>query len=265
MRNYNRNFRDLFSFYRYSMRESNSSKKVSRKSTDLDWYGGVTWDEACSLATHGWEKGLEEIECYRVELYENIVNTIPTQAIAHDVSGYAVDVGAYLSNDPACFLRRDIVESVAKTRIVRVVVSLSASASVKPEIIIKRGAMICAMVDAMEQAGYSVEIVGNEHTKSYRATSETNIVLKQSNQPLNVSCLAFCLAHPAMLRRMLFSLKELIGWADYSDAYGIPIDATNQGDIYFGAICADRSPSTREMTETILSKMKLFGIELRII
>ena len=262
MENYNLDFEDLYSFYRFAMTRSDSREKSSRKMYNLDWYGGVTWKEACQLATHGWEEGAREVEKYRALLYENLVQYLPRQNIENAVSGYAVDVGAYLSNAPECFYRREMNEPVATAPVVRIVVSLAFSASVRPEIITKRGAMICAMADAIEQLGYSVEIIGNDAVESRGKYSEINIVLKQSTCTLNVATLAFCLAHPAMLRRLLFSAEEKTGWADFAYAYGVPIDSSNRGDIYFGAIRTGVSPSIEEMTEDVLSKMKGVGIEL---
>ena len=262
MANYNLDFEDLYSFYRFAMTQSDSRTKISRKMYDLGWYGGVTWKEACQLATHGWEEGAMEVEKYRALLYENLVQYLPRQNIVNAVSGYAVDVGAYLSNSPECFYRREMNEPIANAPVVRIVVSLAFSASVRPEIITKRGAMICAMVDAIEQSGYSVEIIGNEAVTSRGKNSEINIILKQSTRALNVASLAFCLAHPAMLRRLLFSAEEKTGWADFAYEYGTPIDASEPGDIYFGAICTSVSPSIEDMTEDVLSMMKSIGIGL---
>ena len=262
MANYNLDFEDLYSFYRFAMTRSDSRKKSSRRMSNLGWYGGVTWKEACQLATHGWEEGAREVEKYRALLYENIAQYLPRQNIENAVSGYAVDVGAYLSNVPECFYRREMNEPIANAPVVRIVVSLSFSASVHTEIITKRGAMICAMADAIEQSGYSVEIIGNEAAESWGEKSEINIVLKQSTRALNVATLAFCLAHPAMLRRLLFSAEEKTGWADFDTLYGSPIDSSDPGDIYFGAIRTSVSPSIEDMTEDVLSKMKGIGIEL---
>lgn len=262
MANYDLDFEDLYSFYRFAMTQSDSGEKSSRKMYDLGWYGGVTWKAACQLATHGWEEGAREVEKYRALLYENLVQYLPRQNIENAVSGYAVDVGAYLSNAPECFYRREMNEPIANAPVVRIVVSLAFSASVHPEIITKRGAMICAMADAIEQLGYNVEIIANESTASRGEKCEINIVLKQSTRALNVSCLAFCLAHPAMLRRLLFSAEEKNGWADFAYDYGVPIDSSDPGDIYFGAIRTSVSPSIEDMTKDVLSKMKDLGIKL---
>lgn len=262
MATYDVDFDDLYSFYTFAMSQSNSREKCSRETRDLDWYGGVSWEEACFLANYGWEKGTIEVEKYRAVLYGNLVEYLPRQSIISAISGYAVDVGAYLSNAPECFYRREMNKPVASAPVVRIVVSLAFSASVKPEVITKRGAMVCAMVDAIEHSGYSVEIIGNEACESKGITSEINIVLKQSAQPLNIPAMAFCLAHPAMLRRMLFSVEEKTGWADFADHYGTPVDASESGDIYFGAIRSEVSPSVEDMTNVILNRMMEIGIEL---
>ena len=262
MANYNIDFDDLYSFYTFAMSQSGSREKSSRTVDNLDWYGGASWEEACFLVNHGWEKGTIEVEKYRAVLYKNLVEYLPRQSIINAVSGFAVDVGAYLSNAPECFYRREMKESIATAPVVRIVVSLAFSASVKPEVITKRGAMICAMADAIEHSGYSVEIVGNEACESKGERSEINIILKQSTQALNVPTIAFCLAHPAMLRRMLFSVEEKTGWADYADRYGTPVDASESGDIYFGAIRSEVSPSVEDITTDILNRMQSIGIDL---
>jgi len=46
-----------------------------------------------------------------------------------------------------------------------------------------------------------------------------------------MSDLAFCLAHPAMLRRIMFSVAELEGWSDFVYNYGYPAEASDKGDI----------------------------------
>ena len=260
MANYNRDFEDLYSFYRFAMTRCDSRNKSSREKHNLSWYGGVTWKEACQLATCGWAEGAREVEKYRAIIYENLVEYLPQQNIENAVSGYAVDIGAYLSNCPECFYRRELSKPVAKAPVVRIVVSLSFSASVHPEIIVKRGAMICAMADAVEQAGYSVEIIANDSAEYRGVTSEMNVVVKQSTRALNVASLAFCLAHPAMLRWLFFSAEERTGWADYAYAYGYPIDASEPGEVYFGAIRTGVSPSMDEMKSDILKRMSKLGI-----
>ncbi len=53
-----------------------------------------------------------------------------------------------------------------------------------------------------------------------------------ATQSLSMIELVFCLAHPAMFRRMVFSLAEQEGWSDFAPGYGYPARASNRGDLY---------------------------------
>ncbi|MBK7037860.1 MAG: hypothetical protein IPH42_16340 [Bacteroidetes bacterium] len=106
--------------------------------------------------------------------------------------------------------------------------------------------MICALVDALEYAGHRAEVICNVaasrnqydrdgHNKE-NGWFEVDVKVKPSDQPVELSSLAFCLAHPSMLRRIVFSVEELVGWSDYADRYGYPAEATEKGDIYIKEI-----------------------------
>ena len=68
-----------------------------------------------------------------------------------------------------------------------------------------------------------------KHQFSRNGKVRNRFNFKKAQQSLNIVELAFCLAHPAMLRRFMFSVAELEGWADYAHAYGIPDEATDKG------------------------------------
>lgn len=262
MENYYRRFPDWNSFLRFALQRSDSRNKTSRQMHDLDWFGGVTWKEAWELATHGWKEGAEKIKHYRTEIFNLLSEHIPTQSVVNATTGYAVNVGAYLSNDPECFIYRELNNNDEPPKQFRLVVSVARSSSVSSEVIITRGAMICAMVDAIEMAGHRVEIICNEKSESYGRVHEIDIVVKQYNQPLNIAGLSFCLAHPAMSRRLLFSADERTGWADFARNYGTPVDATDQGDNYFGAMRTSTCPDIKEVESEIIERMVSMGIIL---
>jgi hypothetical protein len=88
-----------------------------------------------------------------------------------------------------------------------------------------------------------------------------DITLKKANQPLQMVEFAFCLAHPAMLRRMMFSVAELEGWADYSSCYGYPAKATNKGALYLEEVFS-KEVSNEEAIEWILLELKKLGIQI---
>lgn len=73
--------------------------------------------------------------------------------------------------------------------------------------------------------------------------------------------MAFCLAHPAMLRRFMFSVAELEGWADYAHAYGIPDEATDKGDLYIDEIYSYIVPNSQAIN-WVTEKLKKLGVQI---
>ena len=255
-------YEDYSSFLNKAFRESNSTEKESRQATSLDWYGGVTWEQACLLARGGWIEGMGLIEKYRSRITPMLTDNILRPVPIDNVHGFAVNVGAYLSNFPECFYDREYEKKNYPGRLFSLVVSCSYSCGVDTDVVIQRGAMVCALVDALEFAGHRVEVICNETSSSGQYKDETDIVIKKHDQPLDLSGLAFCIAHPAMLRRILFSINELSGWADMSRDYGSPDEASYKGDLYIDEINSGKI-SDSEAIVWLKDKLKSFGIEMR--
>ncbi|MCS6904155.1 MAG: hypothetical protein RML72_03200 [Bacteroidia bacterium] len=266
-------FENLGDFWKYAMQESNAYNKCSR--TDVSaWSGNVTWEEAKILALHGWKEGMKEIEKYRAKISPLITPKVMRPQPVYSHAGYVVDIGYFLANQPECFIHKQLEEKKEPGRIIKVVCSVSFSADISPETIIQRGAMICALVEAIEYAGDRAEVICNnatsiDGTKEHREGQkkeegwfEISVVVKKANQPLEMTDLAFCLAHPAMLRKMIFSVKELEGWADFTrGGYGYPSAATDKGDIYIEEIFSG-TVSDNQAIDWVLSQLENLGIKI---
>ena len=264
---------NLNEFWLFAMRDSNAYKKDSRDNNDLDWYGGLTWKEAKKMAISGWREGMLEIEKYRAKIAPIITEKVLRIRQTYSISGYNVDVGAYLSNEPECFISREYEERNYPGKIFKLVASISFSAAISPETIIQRGAMICALIDAIEYAGHRVEVVCNNSlsacdSKQCRTGKLKNkgwfeiaVNVKKANQPLEMTDLAFTLAHPAMLRRIMFSVAELEGWSDFIYNYGYPAEATDKGDIYIKEIFSG-TVSDEKAINWVLEELKNLNINI---
>lgn len=266
-------FDDLSDFWRYAMKDSAARNKESRSEYHLDWSGGLTWTQAKAMALSGWREGLEKIDRYRAQIAPTITQHVlrPTQVYA--MAGHYVDVGSYLANEPECFITRAYEQRNYPGRLFKLVCSMSFSAAITPETIIQRGAMVCALVDAIEYAGHRVEVVCNDastisQTEAYRTGHrksdgwfEVSVVVKKSQQPLEMSDLAFCLAHPAMLRRMMFSMAEIEGWSDFAHNYGYPAEASDKGDLYIREVFSGTVPDS-EAISWVLEELKKLGVDL---
>ena len=265
MKQFYSKYEDYSSFLTQAFKESASKIKSSRSEYDIEKDGRVAGDLACQMARCGWIEGMELIEKYRCRITPVLTDTILRPVPANNIHGFAVDVGAYLSNLPDCFIDREFEKRNYPGRLFTLVVSCSYSWSVSTDVIIQRGAMICALVDAMEYAGHRVEVICNDTSTIYGGDykNEVDVVLKKHDQALDLSQLAFCLAHPAMLRRIMFSINELSGWADLSRGnYGFPYEATNKGDLYIDEINTGKV-SDGEAIAWLVDKLESLGVEMR--
>ncbi len=266
-------FEDLNDFWSFAMQESKAYTKSSRENYNLEWHGGLTWQQAKSMAISGWRDGMIEIEKYRAKILPIIAEKVLRPKQIQSIAGYYVDVGSFLANEPECFIAREYEERNYPGQIYKVVCSISFSAAITPETIIQRGAMICALIDAIEYAGHRVEVVCNDamsvgHSEDYRKGKyknqgwmEISVIVKKTSQPLEMTDLAFCLAHPAMLRRIMFSVAEIEGWSDFISNYGYPAEATDKGDIYLREIFSGTVPDEKAI-KWVFEELEKLGINI---
>jgi hypothetical protein len=266
-------FEDLSQFWQYSMQESKALRKSSRENDNIRWSGGLTWEQAKTMAINGWREGMLEIDKYRVQLLPIIAEKVLRPIQVSSIAGYNVNVGNFLANDPECFITHEYDERNYPGKIYKIVCSISSSAAIGPEVIIQRGAMICALIDAIEFAGHRVEVICNDamSASSYDTTRkgqnkdqgwlEISVTVKKSSQPVEMTDLAFCLAHPAMLRRMMFSVAELTGWSDFARNYGYPAEATDKGDIYLREIFSETVPDNQAI-KWVFEELTNLGINI---
>jgi len=74
----------------------------------------------------------------------------------------------------------------------------------------KRGIVLLALVDTLQKLGVSVEIYGETAITSKGNTTHTTVTkLHDPTDRLDIDELMFTLAHPAMLRRMAFAVREM--------------------------------------------------------
>ena len=266
-------FDDLNKYWEFAMQDSDANRKSSRSDYDLEWSGGLTWEEAKTMAKNGWLEGMNEIEKYRARILPIVAEKVLRPLPVYSIAGYNVDVGSFLAGEPECFMAREYEERNYPGRIYKIVCYISFSAAISPETIIQRGAMICALIDAIEFAGHRAEVICNAANSAYsngeqrqglykdNGWLEISVVIKKSSQPLEMTDLAFCLAHPSMLRKLMFSVAEIVGWSDYVDNYGYPAEATDKGDIYIREVFSGTVPD-EDAINWVLTELEKLGINL---
>lgn len=218
-----------------------------------DWRGTHTWEQAMELAREGWIDGVNLLAGIASQ-FEMVRGAKAIRSkMHHSIIGFNPDVGAFCSGEPECMFHNEPSIVEAAGRIVKIVVNGTASAGVESHSLIRRGVIICALIDALEFAGYSAEVVLFNSCKDNRGGAERNgfsVPLKLSGEALEMDRLVFAIAHPAMLRRLGFAVwsqnrafvaAQKVGGGHF----GIPCDAEGeeQGDLYINTSHLDNAQS----------------------
>jgi len=211
----------------------------------------ITLDEAILLCRKGWREGVVEIEKLRAEIEKLVEGNIPVPTTRYRVTGPgAIHMGRFNQGRPDAF-RHKVDSSITREshvpRILRVVINMSASGAVTHDTFIRRGAALAAAVNVLERRRIRCQIDVVEATTNKLAngaTLENVVTVKLPEEATSPDKLAFMLGHPAMLRRIIFSVQEheddatrkRFGIGLENGMYGLPGEASDQGEIYVGRI-----------------------------
>ena len=210
-----------------------------------DWAGTKDFDSAMSLARDGWLKGAERIRNMSQRLEAKLIHKIVREDWNYDVEGHAFDIARYLSNEPEHWHtveESDIAENAH--RHVRINYNITASCGVGTDVIEARGAACAALIELLEYAGHRVELwvsmscSANHSEKQADAWAVVMCKVKSYDQHMTPDRIAFAVAHPSMLRRLMFAgfehlslpVQKKISWG-----YGLPCEyKADDTAIYLG-------------------------------
>lgn len=171
-----------------------------------DFTGTNNFDEAVNLMKTGWEDMSKRLT-KRLNVVCKDVSVITRKKSVYDVVGYQANVPRYLQGIPTNMVRN--VNVPIKQKTVTVVKSIDYSANVKTDAIIEESIKALAVVKKIEAQGIRVNLDICIGTVSRNDKFVLRIRVKNANERLNVSKLAFVMVHPSMLRRLIFRWIEV--------------------------------------------------------
>lgn len=206
-----------------------NEKKSSAQEGNASFRGTDSFDEALQLARYGWPQGLEAVnrarELVKIPEGEADRRTVPTFADEGD----EVAVDRFLEGESDCWYTFPVVEVPRSGRVVQVVVDGCASFGVSKDAIAAKGAAALAIVDALEARGLRVELYLCAAAQHTGTTWDVRVLLKRSEDVLELDRLAFFLTHAATLRRLFFRAWErLPGFTKTGQGYGKPRPYTSE-------------------------------------
>lgn len=172
--------------------------------------GAKNMEEAVKLATNGWTEGIEKVS--RLQGRILAAHPLRKQPKRFSVAGAYPDVARAVAGDPMNMVVPD-QERSKRRPVITLLCNMCANAGVDKDAITNRAAVVAALVDHIEAAGFSCEVVSTALTTgggwSSKSNSDfkcaTSVVVKRSSQPVDIARLAFGLGHASFFRRMIFA------------------------------------------------------------
>jgi hypothetical protein len=257
-------FADFLSYCERPDAGTGCSRKLDTRNPP--WCGTKDWDGAMLLAREGWREGMEKVQNLLAKI-ESVTGSMALRPEpVWDVCGGAVDVGRFCSGEPENMIEFQDVEIPAAGKVVSLIVNGCVSGGHSTDLIIKKGTVALALVDALENAGRRVEVtVCFNHGKW-----EAVIPLKASSEHVEMDRLAFMLAHPSTLRRLIFhcmeqepdaSVRQAIGVT--SQGYGMPGKTAMHADILIPEnLYSSSSGSDDKALAWVMDELKRQGVEV---
>jgi hypothetical protein len=182
--------------------------------------GGVDWQGALDLSKKGWQEGRNKL-VKELDGMKGLTATGSYRETAHDVSGYLPDVPRAIVGMPDCmFTDGDEIRKVKP--VVKIMVSIDAHCRIKANTIQWRGAAVLSYIDQLEERGQRCEIWTYFNSRKGMREISYAICLKQAGEPLDIDRMAFCLVHPAFMRRLGFKFIETYPYEEFARGYGQP-------------------------------------------
>lgn len=202
-------FNSLNEFYEYientKTNETFSYRSLSSKTGSYSFTGTKSYEEAIELFKNGWSEAAEKLNNkVKQKIKTNAVDVRRKQV--YSVAGYQVSVPRYLQGNPCSMISN--VSEQKKQKIVELTKDFSYSCVISKETIFEESAKALHLVYNLEKQGYRVKLNIGFCTQANSKVVATKICIKQPNERLNISKMAFPLAHTSMLRRLMFRFVE---------------------------------------------------------
>jgi len=140
------------------------------------------------------------------------------------VAGAYPNVPRMLAGDP-CHMRAK-ARSVARTKpIITLVCNMTGSAYLPKQVFLNKAAVITAIVDAIEEGGFSCHVIATGATYRGGAMQSPIVTVKNPGEHVDVARMAFALGHVAMFRSIVFcSIASRAELEFFTCGFGTPFE-----------------------------------------
>lgn len=157
------------------------------------------------MARDGWPEGAERARRVR----DALAIALPAlpRLTRYDVAGQIPDVRRAIAGNPQA-MRRPQPDSAKRRPVLTLACSTAVSWQVNASVMVAQAAVNCAIADALEDAGYSVEIFNIIRAQSSGGAfvAEAALRIKVAGAPLSLSNAAYGMGHTAIFRGLALAL-----------------------------------------------------------
>lgn len=181
---------------------------------DNGFRGTKSMEEAIALAKEGWKEGRAKVSRLMGKILA--ANPIRIKPVRYGIAGAVPNVPRAIAGNPLNMRIPDKAKA-SKRPIITLINNTAAHCGHDSDEFLNRAAVVAALIDRLEGAGYACDVV------SFAAANSgydffgggdlgdlqfiCGVKVKDSNQPVDIGRLAFGLGHPSFVRRLIFAEK----------------------------------------------------------
>lgn len=204
-------FASLYEMTRYAETNPHTTSSSNKDTEWIDKGRTKSLADAVKFADEGWQDARPQIDAVLAKVQEQVGERFSqVTRVQIGLAGGGVHMGRYLAGRPDCMVGFRRQPSTRHGRMVRVVYDFGANGSTDANEMLKRGAIVAVLIDTLATLGLSVELVGETTVKvGDKGTHTTLVTLHDAREQLDINALAYAVAHPSMLRRLTFAVREM--------------------------------------------------------
>ena len=155
---------------------------------------------AVKLCREGWPGGAQRASEMRDRI--NAANPTGPRIVRYDVAGAYPSVARAIAGNPLNMRRIDTAK-LRRRPVMTLVSDMAVNWNTDGATITRRAAVVAAVVDAIESAGYACQVLATSACASGNTVAASCAVeIKESGSPVDIGRMAFALGHAAMFRRL---------------------------------------------------------------
>lgn len=199
------------------------------------WTQTESFDEAVLLMKRGWSDMAQKL-VNKLKVLDKKTEMVTKRRSVNSVAGFHPVVPLYLAGVPTSMVSYKMVP--VKQKIVTITKLFNYHGGIDSETIVDESIKVLQVVRKLEAQGYSVNVNVAFGSSSSGRNIAASIRIKNANERLNISKVAFPMVHPSMLRRLMFRYIEVTPNATkgYVGGYGAPVSKSVMQEMFSDSI-----------------------------